>query len=229
VGIIAYQIAPHNLPFDSENLDSLKNLILNKGHEPLPETFSNELQSIVFGMLNKTPQFRPSADNLIAFIKDNFPILEQDSCSNERVSENSSQSSRSFRKNSRPSKESSPPNSNPPSQNSHSIQLEFFPISNIKQILDFPLSDLTTEDILDCFSKVSYGDFVQLIQLEMSSAWKDDVYNLFTHSNQNEIRNIKNRYYQISFQQNQIEPSGYSIQAGKALYSTIWKLEYSVD
>jgi serine/threonine protein kinase len=69
-GVIVYYLATQKLPFDSTEA------ILKLEPAPLPNTFTDEFKSIIFGMLNKNILFRPNAETILTKIFQDFPQIE---------------------------------------------------------------------------------------------------------------------------------------------------------
>jgi serine/threonine protein kinase len=66
IGVIAYQLITHRLPFKCEQTGATAVEILNNPHEPIPDKlYSYKLRDIIKRMLTKDPEQRPSILELI--------------------------------------------------------------------------------------------------------------------------------------------------------------------
>jgi serine/threonine protein kinase len=65
IGVIAYQLCTHRLPFKSESQAATIVAILTSPHDPIPHNlFSDELKEIINRLLTKDPEQRPSIHEL---------------------------------------------------------------------------------------------------------------------------------------------------------------------
>ena len=65
-GCVLYYIMMQRVPFFSDNVISLGFLIVNKDHDPLPQSFSKELRELINACMQKKPEKRPSASDILA-------------------------------------------------------------------------------------------------------------------------------------------------------------------
>lgn len=64
-GCALYYIIMQRVPFYSENVISLGFLIVNKDHDPLPESYSKELKDLIDACMQKQAEKRPSASSIL--------------------------------------------------------------------------------------------------------------------------------------------------------------------
>jgi serine/threonine protein kinase len=65
IGVIAYQLITLRFPFKCEQTGATAVAILNNPHDPiLDKNFSDELKDIIYSMLTKDPEQRPSIQEL---------------------------------------------------------------------------------------------------------------------------------------------------------------------
>jgi serine/threonine protein kinase len=74
-GVILFYLATQQLPFKTENSDSLKQQILNSKIPEMPEIFSKEFQNIIYLMLRRNFRNRSTAEKLLAVIGEDFPQI----------------------------------------------------------------------------------------------------------------------------------------------------------
>ncbi len=65
LGIILYQLISSRLPFDSQNNLEFQRFIREKEPSPLPETVSPFIKQIISRLLEKNPENRIDADELV--------------------------------------------------------------------------------------------------------------------------------------------------------------------
>lgn len=65
LGVILYELGALHVPFQAASLPAVIMKICNVNPDPLPDGFSNELNGIVFSLLDKEPKRRPHLDRLL--------------------------------------------------------------------------------------------------------------------------------------------------------------------
>lgn len=78
VGILIYLLATNKLQYFSNDHQQLNLLIANSEFPSIGNNFTLNLKHILSMMLDKSPQNRPSASQLIESIKQNFPFINLD-------------------------------------------------------------------------------------------------------------------------------------------------------
>jgi serine/threonine protein kinase len=72
-GVIIYYLSAKKLPFISEDFDTFRDLILSSEPPPLPTEFTNKFRKLILSMFNKSPVLRPTAENLLKSMHQDFP------------------------------------------------------------------------------------------------------------------------------------------------------------
>lgn len=65
LGILTYEMASLEVPFDAEEIVGLMNKIVNSSYKPIPKFYSAELATFISVLLQKDPKNRPTCKALI--------------------------------------------------------------------------------------------------------------------------------------------------------------------
>lgn len=81
LGCVLYELCTFTKPFWAESFAGLALKILNHRPETLPEAYSNEMKRLVFWLLEKKPENRPSARELLSDLcmEGNYSEIKQES------------------------------------------------------------------------------------------------------------------------------------------------------
>ncbi len=67
LGILLYQLATNNYPFDASSNKSLEKTIKENKPKDVPQAVPNILRNLIDMLLQKDPQYRPDAASILKF------------------------------------------------------------------------------------------------------------------------------------------------------------------
>jgi serine/threonine protein kinase len=99
-------------------------------------------------------------------------------------------------------------------------------MNNTPQNIVFNAHSEPQSGILDYLTRVCYQDFLKLCQFETDNEWRiEEGFRLFSNSSRDRIYLQNEKFYEISFPQNNILLKSYSIQSEKEDFPVSWQLE----
>jgi NIMA (never in mitosis gene a)-related kinase len=75
-GVLLYEMCNLDYPFGGKNLHQLTNNIINQKYKPIPEQYSKDINNIIYGMLKKDPNQRPSINQVLKHPKVSAALKE---------------------------------------------------------------------------------------------------------------------------------------------------------